>query len=215
MPIGFGKRADSLDCEGLCSTRLGWNAGSMKLHSLDEGFPLEDPPVLIPWGLSQNDLRELFDEYDLRQIALDTYEIECTAFNGLRLKLYIHFDERRYRDKKYTLSFLRVDHGNVHEDFEEFQRHLEETFGTPTTTAPGEDGFPYHRWELGVYDASHVVIDRHGYHHSIGIGPPYHPPTEMEEFFDLVLMTFPALVFLFLPLLLIAAVLIFLISRWK
>jgi len=53
--------------------------------------------------------------------------------------------------------------------YEDFQQHLEQTFGKPTITTPGSVGFPTHTWRFPGVDVFHYVFDRFGPEEHVGI----------------------------------------------
>jgi len=162
----------------------------MILQSLDEGFPLEDPPVLIPWGLSKDDLRRLLEPYGLRESSsLESLTISGTALNGLPVKILFRFHPY-YREQKYELSFGRVNQLELRESFDDFQRHLEETFGTPTATTPDEFENPRYQWKLGIYTVSHGVYEFHSPIEYVVIRPPNRPSLLATGLARLLIVTF-------------------------
>jgi hypothetical protein len=42
------------------------------------------------------------------------------------------------------------------------QRHLEQTFGRPTSTTEGLEGYQNHKWKAGRVEIRHLVRDRFG-----------------------------------------------------
>ena len=46
--------------------------------------------------------------------------------------------------------------------YEGFQRHLEATFGQPTITVPGSEGYPSHTWRFLGADVLHFVQEHFG-----------------------------------------------------
>jgi len=46
--------------------------------------------------------------------------------------------------------------------YEEFQRHLEKTFGPPTLTSPGSEGYLSHTWVLPGVQIDHYVQEHFG-----------------------------------------------------
>jgi hypothetical protein len=60
------------------------------------------------------------------------------------------------------LEFFRTSYADQAGSYQEFQRHLEQTFGQPTSTTPGSEGFPSHTWRLPGAEVVHFVYDRFG-----------------------------------------------------
>ncbi len=185
----------------------------MNLHSLNNGFTTEDPALLIPWGLSRKDLLRLLQPHGLKQVMPDVYALSCTALNGFALKLSFHFDSR-YGEQKYLLSLDRIDQCELRGSFEEFQRHLEATFGEPTTTKNGEEGFPDYNWMLGIYSVTHGVYEFHALREAVLISPPYQPTSSAAQLFDSLAIFFRPVVLPLLPCLILIAMFIYWILRW-
>lgn len=174
----------------------------MNLQSLDDGFPLEDPPVLIPWGLYKDDLRRLLEPFGLLESSSrDHLALSCTALNGLPVNILFCFHPN-YREQKYELSFGRVNQLDLRESFEDFQRHLEETFGTPMTITPGEFGYPHYEWMKGIYTVSHGVYEYHSLIEYVVIRPPNRPSRLATGLVRLINLTFELIEFVPLPVLL-------------
>jgi hypothetical protein len=184
----------------------------MNLHTLVDGFTTEDPALLIPWGLSRKDLIRLLEPHGLKQVTPDVYALSCTALNGIPLKLSFRFDSH-YGKQKYLLSLDRIDQCDLRGSFEEFQRHLEATFGEPTTTKNGEEGFTDYEWRLGIYSVTHGVYEFHELREAVLISPPYQPTSSAAQLFDSLATFFRFVVLPFLPCLIVIAMFIYWIIR--
>jgi hypothetical protein len=89
------------------------------------------------------------------------YVIDCISLGGLSHKLGFHFHpsvEGRLAEFEFFGS--SYPHGDA--SFEAFQRHLEMTFGQPTVTSRGTEGFPSYCWQLGDVEVIHVVQEHFG-----------------------------------------------------
>lgn len=148
--------------------------------TLSQGFRLEDPPLLIPWGLSRRQLVRLFAPYGLREINRDYYVLSCTSLCGLSHELEIRYDSC-YGFSKYLLGFSSKEYSDQNQRYEGFQNHLEATFGPPTRTEPGEEGFPSHHWEIEEYEVSHVVYMHHDLQECVVISPQRNELSEIAE----------------------------------
>ena len=142
----------------------------MKILSLNDGFIIEKPSLTIPWGLSKSQLTRLLESHGLQTITPDYYVLSCTSLSGLAHHLGFHFD-RDCGTSKYWLELFRPNRAVIKESYAESQRHLEETFGPPTMIQAGEEGFPYHQWQAGLYRVTHKVYERFGLSESITIWP--------------------------------------------
>ena len=131
------------------------------MTTLREGFQLEVPPVFVPWNITEQRLRELLEPHGLRRITFGYFTLSCTSLGGLAHQIGFHFIPRG-SDHLTELEFFRDPPLDLGQSYEEFQKHLEQTFGPPTRTAPGRAGFPEHRWVLPGATIVHYVLDRFG-----------------------------------------------------
>jgi hypothetical protein len=124
------------------------------------GFQLEEPRILVPWHISENVLRNLFEGLKLRRVTDGYYVIRCISLGGLSLDLGFHFAPRvGGMLAEFELFQTAVP---VEVSFEEFQRHLEAIFGPPTSVSPGTEGFPSHFWRIDDVQISHSVREHFG-----------------------------------------------------
>ena len=49
---------------------------------LDRGFQIEDPPVFVPWGVSEAELLDLLP-IEPHHVTSGYYMIDCTSLSGL------------------------------------------------------------------------------------------------------------------------------------
>jgi hypothetical protein len=126
---------------------------------LSSGFQIEDPSVLIRWGIAEAELEGIFGLSALRRVTDGYYVIPCYSLGGLRHKLGFHFDPR-VGGRLVELEFFEA--YSQEPSFQAFQRHLEATFGPPTQTAPGTEGFLSHFWRVPGAEISHYVRDHFG-----------------------------------------------------
>lgn len=131
----------------------------MPTSPLDPGFPIDDPPLVVPWGLTAHQLNELLRPHGLRQVTRGYHVLSCKSLGGLAHELGFHFDPSAGRHR-YWLEFFRPSYPDLRQSYEEFQRHLESTFGQPTHTQSGDQGYPSHAWEVGQFIVHHSVYER-------------------------------------------------------
>jgi hypothetical protein len=123
---------------------------------LRTGFQLEDPAVFVPWTVTEAGLRTLLSPHGLRKVTTGYFTISCRSLNGLNHELGFHFKPRG-GDRLDELEFFRRAYPDEAASFEEFQTHLERTFGPPTETHDDGGGFPTHQWHLPGADIIHLV----------------------------------------------------------
>jgi hypothetical protein len=123
------------------------------------GFQIEDPLVFVPWRIATPDLRRLLPK--TTEVTSGYFVTECVSLGGLRHMLGFHF-EPRDGGELVELEFFRRSYPDLRASFDEFQRHLEATFGRPTRTATGDEGLPALTWFGGGATIRHFVLDRFG-----------------------------------------------------
>jgi len=123
------------------------------------GLTIDDPPATVKWGTSESELQALLGPV-LRHVTKGYWTAHVQVFGGLRCSLGFHFD--RERDALEELEFFRDSYSDQKESFDEFQRFFEATFGPPTTTEDGTEGFANYVWSIGPIEIVHYVFDRFG-----------------------------------------------------
>jgi hypothetical protein len=128
---------------------------------LKRGFTIDDPPIAIPWKITGDELVEIGGRSGLAEVTRGYYVATCKALGGLEVRIGFHFDagvKGRLREIELFGRFAKP----LPESFAEFQSHLEQTFGAPTSSEPGSDGFAQHFWRQRCADVRHYVFDRFG-----------------------------------------------------
>ena len=128
---------------------------------ISRGFQIEQPELFIPWKVSEPDLQQIFGGHPLRHVTHGYFTTHCISLGGLSHELGFHFHPRG-GGVLIELEFFRTSYADQAGSYQEFQRHLEQTFGQPTTTTPGSEGFPSHTWRLTGAEVVHFVYDRFG-----------------------------------------------------
>lgn len=128
---------------------------------LTRGFQIEEPNVLVRWGISEKELVELLGTHGLRPITGGYYTISCSSLGGLRHELGFHFTPRAH-GRLTELEFFRRTAKELQSSFAEFQHYFEKNFGPPAQSADGLENFPSHKWLMGPVEIVHYVIDRFG-----------------------------------------------------
>ena len=60
------------------------------------------------------------------------------------------------------MEFFRFGEPDISASFAEWQAHLEQAFGLPTSHSPGDEGLPNYTWQIGPAQIRHLVLDRFG-----------------------------------------------------
>jgi hypothetical protein len=128
---------------------------------ISAGYRIEAPDILIPWNISPEELRKTLGMYGLQEMDGNNFGIRCVSLGGLMHMLGIRFDERPDVGIWY---FQLSQNGATYPagSFDLFQKHLEMTFGEPTTIIPGEEGFPSYTWRHYGCVVYHRVQERFG-----------------------------------------------------
>ncbi len=108
---------------------------------ISEGFQIEQPNIFVPWEISSEELTVVFSGHGLRRVVDNYFVIECISLGGLSHKLGFHFHPAPGGNIRFLEFFDNGCTDNA-SAFWLFQKHLEATFGKPTLTAPGDEGYP-------------------------------------------------------------------------
>jgi hypothetical protein len=133
---------------------------------LSRGFQIEEPNVFVPWDTTEAQFQQTFGRLHLRQQNHGYYDTHCTALSGLSLELGFLFN---WKGQLVELQFLCRSRPDLDTSYEVFQRHLEETFGPPTLTSPGDEGYPDHTWTFPGVEIRHYVSEHFGPAESVRI----------------------------------------------
>lgn len=161
MAIGTsGPAVAELGSLGVIATRM----------DISRGFQIEQPDLFIPWKISRSRLRRIFSDRTLRCISEAYFTTACTSLGGLSHELGFHFHRMFFGlfgpSRLMDLEFFRrpqpdVDvSSDIAASYQLFQRHLETTFGKPTRSFPGTEGYDTHLWELPGVRIGHSIYER-------------------------------------------------------
>jgi hypothetical protein len=129
--------------------------------NLREGFTIEDPALMVPWNITDTKLIEIGGSNGLCKVSRGYYAASYTALGGLQIELGFHFEPRSGGRLK-EIEIFRKFPKPLNVSFQEFQAHLERTFGAPTQAAPGSEGLPDYEWRVPGAVIHHYVFDRFG-----------------------------------------------------
>jgi hypothetical protein len=143
-----------------------------------EGFHLEEPPVLLRWGATEQELRQLLPE--LRQVSAGYLTAPCLSMGGLAHQVGLHMRPST-GGRLAEIELFGIDHGDygpaeLLRSFDEFESHLEATFGPSTETRPGGLGTTSHLWRASGVLIAHVLIYRFGHEEYVRLRAPGQPP---------------------------------------
>jgi hypothetical protein len=127
--------------------------------SLADGYQVENPPIFVPWHVSEAQLGVILPE--ARRITAGYLTADVVSLGGLAHVLGFHFEPGVEGRLVELELFLRAGTG-LAATYATFQHHLELAFGPPTASRPGDEGFAEHRWDLAGVGVLHLVRERFG-----------------------------------------------------
>ena len=133
---------------------------------ISKGFQIEEPNVFVPWGTPEAQFQQRFEGLQLRRLSDGYLTTHCTSLSGLSLELGFLFNRT---GQLLEIQFLCSSCPDLNTSYEVFQRHLEETFGSPTLTSPGDEGYPDHTWTFPGVVVRHYVSEHFGPAESVRI----------------------------------------------
>jgi hypothetical protein len=125
------------------------------------GFQLEQPQVLVRWGISEDQLQIIFTGMNLRRVTNGYFVTPCKSLGGLSHMLGFHFTPR-IDGTLVEFEFFGTEHPDLKTSYQAFQHHLETTFGPPTVTSGGTEGFDSHVWLFPGAKVMHYVQEHFG-----------------------------------------------------
>jgi hypothetical protein len=121
-------------------------------------FPLEEPPVELPWGLSRSGTEALLRGAEVGSLADGRLRVQCRLLGGLSSSIDLHFGpgaQRRLRQ----IELLRKPVRHKRKEFEDLQRRLEAWLGPsePMVSNPAarSDGIAPQQWRIGKLNVTH------------------------------------------------------------
>lgn len=128
---------------------------------INKGFKIDKPDAFVNWHINEIELATLFLGYELKHVTTGYYTTNCSSLNGLNCMLGFHFEPRKNGTLK-ELEFFRTDYSNQQKSFDDFQSHFEKSFGKPTSSTKGNEGFNNYEWNFNEVQIVHFVFDRFG-----------------------------------------------------
>src|SRR5579859_6954084 len=129
--------------------------------TISAGFQVETPAVFVRWGTPLADVHKLLAELGA-SFTDGIVQLKGTALGGLECSMLLHGSREggsAMRDRLTMISFWK--RGDFRVTFDDIQVHLEDTFGPPTETIPGNDDWPAeYKWVLGDIVIGHYADDK-------------------------------------------------------
>jgi hypothetical protein len=125
---------------------------------LERVFPLEDPPVDLPWGLSRSGVEAALRGAELGALPDGRLRLRCRLLGGLTTTVDLHFGtggQRRLRQ----VELLRTPVRRKRQEFEDLQRRLEAWLGPsePMESNPTAQAarIAPQQWRIGKLRVTH------------------------------------------------------------
>lgn len=128
---------------------------------IEKGFQIDQPNIFVPWDIDEKTLRDLFKGQDLKYVTTGYYTVNSTSLDISNCMLGFHFDPRS-NGRLNELEFFRINYDNQQKSFDEFQNAFTHSFGQPSSTTKGNEGFNNYEWRLNDVQIVHYVFDRFG-----------------------------------------------------
>ncbi len=140
---------------------------------LASGLALESPAVVVPWGITEGDLRSLLPQ--VRRLNDDALAADVVWLGGWPQTLRFFFSPEG-GGKLSTVEAGGASTGTLDEldgPFRDWQARLVSAFGPPTRTSVGpfDNRYPESAWEVPGATVRHWVIDGHATDHALSITP--------------------------------------------
>ncbi len=139
---------------------------------LSKGFQIEKPNIFVPWDTPEPQFQQLFEGFQLRRVKDGYFTTHCTSLSGLSHELGFLF----YPQGLVELQFSCSPCPDLDTSYDVFQRHLEETFGPPTLTGPGSEGYLSQTWAFPGAEILHYVQEHFGPAEYVRIRKTAEPP---------------------------------------
>jgi hypothetical protein len=125
---------------------------------ISKGFQIEEPTVFVPWDTTEAQFQQTFDRLHLRHMRHNFYTTRCTSLSGLLVDVMFVFYPQWLGQLRFSITFRP----NLENSYDVFQRDLEETFGPPTLTTPGSEGYLDQTWVFHGAEIRHYVSEHFG-----------------------------------------------------
>jgi len=59
---------------------------------ISKGFKIDKPDIFVNWNIKENDLQNLFLDFNLKKVTTGYLTADCESLNGLVCKIGFHFE---------------------------------------------------------------------------------------------------------------------------
>ncbi|HYC31543.1 MAG TPA: hypothetical protein VEB59_04595, partial [Gemmatimonadales bacterium] len=130
---------------------------------LEHVFPLEDPAVELPWGLSRSGAEALLRSAETGALAGGRLRVRCRLLGGLTTMVDFHFGEAGQR-RLTRVEIERWPGRRKRREFDDLQRRLELWLGPAEPVAPDpaakRSDIAPRAWRIGKLLATHAIETR-------------------------------------------------------
>jgi hypothetical protein len=131
---------------------------------IDRAFPLDDPPVEIPWHITESAFRTLVPG-PLEQVAAGRLRRRCRLLNGIEGELMFHFGDG-VGGQLCEIELLRYPRRHREREFQDLQQRLEHLLGPGERLAPSLAIHPPRsQWRIGRLSVVHEYYTATGKDH--------------------------------------------------
>lgn len=129
--------------------------------NLHEGFQIEIPSTFVPWIIKESVMFDLFNK-KISKVTSGYYVLKNTvSLGGLKCNIGFHFNKTTETLRK--IEFFREIKLPHAKSFEEFQTYFEKSYGKPSESNKGTEGFNDYIWDIGAdVKIFHNIFDRFG-----------------------------------------------------
>jgi hypothetical protein len=133
------------------------------LMKLEHVFPLEDPPVELPWGLSRSGAEALLRGAESGALPGGRLRVRCRLLGGLTMMVDLHFGEGGQR-RLTGAEIQRKPGRQKRREFDDLQRRLETWLGPAEPCAPDpaarRGDIAPRGWRVGKLRVTHAYETR-------------------------------------------------------
>jgi len=125
------------------------------------GLQLLSPNIFVPWSINTAELKELFNNYDIKYVTPQYYTIPALLPADIDCMLGLHFD---YGLLNWFELFRNQNYYETHDlitSYNDFQAKFEIIWGKPHQSNKSMiDGFENHFWHFKKITITHSVYER-------------------------------------------------------
>ena len=133
-------------------------AGEPGISEFERGFPVEDPPVTLEWGIAEDAALGLLAGARVQRVVAGQVRLRCKALGGLDIEVNLHFKPRTSGRLKH-LEMVRSPTRRRRKAFDDLQERLVSRLGAGVESKAGlfvpVEGITPRSWVCGLVDVTH------------------------------------------------------------